>query len=109
MEKDDDVQFLKWLISRLIYRYSHIKSDNIIFRIENVIQKLVTAPKPDVTDDELDKIISKYYVDFYLDKGDSLNIGYTRQERNTLREQIRCLVIDVMARNIPKDTLIKGN
>ena len=109
MEQDGDVHFLRWLISRLIYRYSYIRSDSIIFRIENVIQKLLTAPKPDVTDVELEKIISKYYVDFYLDKGDTLNIGYTKQERDTLREQIRCLVIDVMAKNIPKDTLIKGN
>jgi hypothetical protein len=51
---------------------------------------------------DLDKIIIKYYADFYLDKDNELGLGYTDQERNILRITVKSVTQDIL------DTILKG-
>jgi hypothetical protein len=106
---DQDIKFLQWLSSRLVYRYGYSQNDDVIKNLSVVCDKLqfkhsITMPVAD-----LDKIIAKYYVDFFLNKEEheDTNIGFTKQERNLLRQNIRNLITDVINKNIPLESLIK--
>lgn len=104
-QKREYIIFLSWLIQRLIYKHSYDKKNSIISSIEKLIDFL--QPKQfciNIDQKNLDKIISKYYVDFNFDGSDDINFGFTETQRNRLREDIRNLINDVINENIPEDT-----
>lgn len=104
----DSKQFLEWLISRLIYKHKYTSNDPIINGLNKVIKLL--EPKDitlNITDDELDLILSKYYLDFYLDRSNDLNIGYSDEDRKILRSTVRSVIFDVINYKVPKKALIK--
>jgi hypothetical protein len=100
--ENKDRDFLLWLSNRLIYKHGYPSDDM-------VVSKLIEISSSDcelnIDDSELDMIISKYYIDFFLDKTNDGNMGFTEDERQTLRKQIRCLVVDVNNKNIPMDVI----
>lgn len=107
---DKDITFLKWLYNRLVYRYNLAESDNICTSLKNIIHKVLCPININLSNSDLDKIISKYYVDFNLDKqilDINCNIGFTHEERIKLRNTIRSLVKDIINIDVPKDFLIK--
>jgi replicative superfamily II helicase len=111
MEKTDQIDFLNWLYNRLHYKYSYEKDDTVLVSILSIIQDL--EPKvfyTDITDNELDKILSKYYIDFNLDKCDNSIIGFDDEDRKKLRNHIINIVNDVVNKRIPnnEEILIKG-
>jgi len=61
-----------------------------------------------MSQDDIDLIIAKYHVDFFLDKIPELNIGYTNDERDKIREQTKLLVMDIVNRNVPNGPIIEG-
>lgn len=92
MEKN----FLLWLSQRLIFKHEY-QPDSF------VVQKLIKLAKSqdiDINDQDLDMIIGKYYVDFFLDKAGEMNIGYTTQERETIRNNVRSMTVDIINKNI---------
>jgi hypothetical protein len=106
--EDSKVLFIKWLINRLLYKHNYRESDVIILSLNEILKYL--QPKTyliDLEENDLDKIISKYYADFNLDATDDINIGYTPQQRENLRNQIKHLVSDIVNKNIPQDFTIK--
>ena len=107
MEKANKIRFVNWLINRLVHKHGYSTQNSIILALYE-LTKTIKEPTIDIDDDSLDKIISKYYVDFNLEKSDDLNIGYSNDERIKLRSCIRMLINDVIKNDIPKDFTIKG-
>lgn len=109
---DEDINFLRWLVQRLVHLHRYDVNDTIIIRLNQTIDSILSKQKIsiDISDNNLDKILSKYYADFYLDKTDSGNItiGYDDNSRSMLRNITRNLIEDVINLNIPKEPLIKG-
>jgi hypothetical protein len=98
-----EILYLEWIFNRLVYRFKDDKFD--LETSKNILGK-IKKPNFDIEDSMLDKIISKYYTDFYLDKQD--NIGFTNIERLNLRSMVRNLVDDVIHKRVPaKNTTIK--
>jgi hypothetical protein len=84
-------------------------NDTVVFQLNKAIKNLLSPQKISMSNNDLDKIISKYYVDFYLEKQEdnNFNVGFSDQERNNLRKTILDLVTDIMNFNVPKEPIIK--
>lgn len=105
----DNIEFIEWLINRMQFKYNCTSNDVIISKLLDIIETLKPQEfKIDLTDTDLDKILSKYYADFMLDKCDDMNIGFSNEERTMFRNNIKNIVMDIINKNIPKDFLIKG-
>lgn len=101
-----DANFIDWLLSRLQYLHGYAKNDEILIRL-NKIKDNIEILCTQYSDNDLDKIISKYFVDFYLDRDQSTSIGYSNTERDNLRNAIKQIIADAREHNIPKDILLK--
>jgi hypothetical protein len=91
------------------FKYNCDPNDVIVQELSSIIELL--KPKPinvSISDGDLDKILSQYYVDFMLDKCEDIKIGFTEQERISFRNNIKNIIKDIVNKNIPKDFLIKG-
>lgn len=104
---DEDIKFLYWLGQRLVYIHHYNNQDIIILKLKELIQKLLKNNNNNIviSSENLDKILAKYYVDFYLEKSETL--GFTAEERNNLRKHILDICQDIVSLNIPSETLIK--
>jgi hypothetical protein len=91
-----DKEFLLWLCQRLVFKHKY-QSDSMIIQ---KIMRIVESPDIDVSDSELDMIIGKYYIDFFLEKTDDMNIGYTSEERESIRNNIKSIMVDVINKNV---------
>lgn len=96
-----EILYLEWIFNRLEYRFKDDPKN--IDTAKKIINK-IKNPNLNIEDNNLDKIISKYYVDFYLDKQD--NIGFSKNERDELRLMIKNLVKDVIYQRIPEQHTI---
>lgn len=110
MEKTYEVnkRYIEWLIQRMIHRYN--EDISIVSPLYDILESI----KPqkyniDLYDNDLDKIISKYYIDFNIDKSEDMDIGFSHDDRTKFRETIKQIVIDIINKNIPKDSIIKEN
>lgn len=106
---DKEILFLKWFYNRLIYHYRLAESDNIAIFFKNIIEKVSQPIALNISDNDFEKIISKYYVDFFLDK-DLTNqncIGFTNEERMNLKKITKNLVQDIINVDVPKEPIIK--
>lgn len=109
MEKFDKIKFLQWLYNRLIYKYNYNVDDNVIIQLKQIIEYI--KPKiycTDITDEDLDKILAGYYIDYNLDACNEMKIGFTDSDRIKLRKQIKEIVNDVVNKRASKEILIKG-
>jgi uncharacterized linocin/CFP29 family protein len=93
-----DIDFLEWLARRLVYKHGYESNDSIIQRILDIKNKLQNTPH--IKDEDLDTIISKYFVDFLLDITEDINIGYSEKDRKFLRSSIRSIIQDVFNKDI---------
>lgn len=93
---EDRINFIQWLINRLIYKHRYANDDYAIKCLLE-IKKILSQPHQiNITDESLNKIIVKYYTDFDLDKCDDLNMGFTENERSSLRQVLRNITNDVL-------------
>jgi hypothetical protein len=108
---EEDIAFLCWLKQRLVHYHKYDHNDSILVKFNSIIDRFSHKKDLSISNDDLDKILSKYYVDFYLEKSgdDQFKIGYNNQERRKLRELIRNLVTDIINVNIPDKPIIKDN
>lgn len=100
-----DILYLEWIFNRLLYRF---KDDiKYIETAKVILNKIKKPPNIIITDDILNKILSKYFVDFNLQKTE--NIGFNDTDRAELRNCIRSIMSDILTNNIPtdKEILIK--
>lgn len=106
---DEDIRFLRWLSQRLTYLHGYNANDTVVVQLNKAIKNLLCPQKILISNNDLDQIISKYYIDFYLEKkeNDNFNIGFSEKERNNLRKTIRDLVTDIMNFN-KTGTYFKG-
>jgi hypothetical protein len=104
--EDHQITFLKWLHNRLICLYGVSHNDKIISDLESIIDTVSHPIELAISDVYLDKIISKYYVDFNMDKSETW--GFTEDERQKLRKQLVSLSTDIINKNVPKQATIKG-
>lgn len=99
-----DKEFLVWLSNRLIFKHGYLEQDNII---KKLLELGTQSNEIRINNNDLDLIISKYYVDFFLEKSEDTKIGYTEHERNSIRQYVKCLVFDIINNNTPSTNLIK--
>lgn len=90
----EEHKFLEWLKNRLLHKHMYSLDDDVIQSINNLQDKLLYKPIQ-INDVTLDSIISKYYVDFNLDKTEDLNIGYYEKDRIFIRAATRSIIDDV--------------
>lgn len=88
--------FIQWIINRLIYKHSYAEDDSIIRSLYELKEHYLRYQSIHIEDTELDKIISKYYTDFYLDQSEELKIGFTEDDRKILRTTIRSITNDIL-------------
>jgi hypothetical protein len=101
-----DKDFIEWIINRLKYLHRYADNDYIINRLNN-IQLRLSSYDYKCRDENLDKIISQYFIDFFLIKDEATNIGYTDQERINLRNAIKQIMSDVIKDRVPKEIILK--
>lgn len=101
-----DSQFLEWLIKRLSNVHGYSIDNDIINRLSN-ISKSIELYNKKCSDDDLDKIISQYFVDFFLTKDETTSIGYTDKERDNLRNAIKKIMDDIRLNRIPKEITLQ--
>jgi len=92
---DKDIKLLRWFFNRLVYKHRLSVEDAAYQEAYRIILKLDSkdTTKIVIDDSNLDKIISKYYVDFQLEKCERL--GYTEVERQQLRQIVLNLTEDI--------------
>lgn len=88
--------FIQWMINRLIYKHSYAEDDIIIQSLYKLKDYHIRHQSIQITDVDLDKIISKYYTDFYFDKSEDFKIGFTDEDREILRTTIRSITNDIL-------------
>jgi hypothetical protein len=97
-----DRDFLIWLSNRLIYKHGYSYDSCVIQNILGLSNGTIAS----ISDDNLDLIICKYYTDFFLDKEENSTFGYTKEQRENLRQTIKSLVGDVIEHNLPNHNFI---
>lgn len=102
--KDDE--FVDWLVQRLCHLHNYDTSHFIINRLKDIKTKLEIY-NSSISDDGLDKIISQYFVDFFLERDSTTSIGYNDKDRKDLRNAIKCIISDVNFNRIPKKILLQ--
>lgn len=85
--------FLEWLKNRLVYKHGYTINDPLIDQLDSLKESLCS--EINISDNQLDSIIVKYFADFYLDYTDDLKIGFTPDQRNKFRLSIRSILEDV--------------
>jgi len=93
-----DIMYLEWILNRLLYKFQDDKK--YIDTAKKIINK-IKSPKIFIADDNLNKILSKYFIDFNLEKTE--HIGYSEKDRQNLRNSIRSIVQDIIDNKFPKD------
>lgn len=93
---DDRVLFLDWFINRLLYKHNYSSDSAVVYYLKEIKKDLAEqhTKKIDIDQKNLDKIIQKYYVDFFFDKDKDL--GFTEEERNRLRQVCLDLSTDII-------------
>lgn len=104
----DWVRFIAWIKQRLLNKHQYKHTDVVIRDLNKLSYYLSKTIGQDLTDDEWDKIIEKYYADYNLDYSEDIGMGFTNDDRNKLRSDLKQLVKDVIYHNIPKEFLLKG-
>ena len=89
----EDISHLEWLINRIINKFGDRDSDDHIVYAKDIIQRLYSS-QININDHDLDQIITKYYADFFMDKCELW--GFTQEERQNLRTQIRDICQDII-------------
>lgn len=100
-----DILYLEWIFNRLLYRF---KDDmKYVEAAKGILNKIKKPPNIIIADDNLNKILSKYFIDFNLQKTGS--VGFNDKDRAELRNSIRSIMSDILSNNIPtdKEILIK--
>lgn len=96
-----DKSFLLWLSNRLVHKHGYAINSDIVEKINDMVMRDTFSIK----EHDLDLIISKYYPDFLLDKTNNINIGYSNDERKSLRLIVRSLVKDIIEENLPQNII----
>lgn len=97
-------EFLSWLANRLVFKHGYSSDDPVVAKLNSLSS---SKDDIDLNQDDLDKILSKYYVGFFLDKTDDMNLGYSEKERNDIRSNMKLLVIDIINKNIPEKAILQ--
>lgn len=99
-----DKEFLIWLSNRLIFKHGYNEQDDIVRKLLSLGTQ---SSEIKINNNDMDLIISKYYVDFFLEKSEDAQIGYTEHERENIRKYAKSLVSDIINHNIPSTSIIK--
>jgi hypothetical protein len=93
-----DIVYLEWIFNRLLYKF---KDDNKYIDTAKIILNKIKRPQISISDDNLNRILGKYFVDFNLQKTET--IGFNDSDRKELRTCIRSIIQDILSNNIPKN------
>lgn len=100
---ESDREFLDWLCLRLQHFHNYDADSEIIHRLNNIASK--EKFEINLSDEDMDKIIGQYFVDFNLTKDDTCDIGYSDSQRNAVRRYIKSIVFDIYHKRVPKNIL----
>lgn len=101
-----DSQFLEWLVKRLYHVHGYDINHDINQRL-SIIGNNLKIYQQKCSDEDLEKIISQYFIDFFLDKDETTSIGYTDKERQNLRDTIKKIIEDVRFNRIPQKIILQ--
>ena len=90
---------LTWLKNRCIFRYKENNDSQTISIIDTVSKIIEESEVCSIDTNVLDKIITKYYFDFEMNKStgtDGFEIGFTEKDRILLRHNISHIVQDII-------------
>jgi hypothetical protein len=100
---ESDSEFLHWLSLRLQHFHKYDADHDIIHKLQNIASKQMF--RIDLSNQDIDKIIGQYLVDFNLTKDDTCDIGYSEDQRKAVRDYIKSIVLDIYHKRVPKDIL----
>jgi hypothetical protein len=78
------IHILYWLKQRLQFKYK--EQEDIVCIIDDILNNYKLIPKK-IPLDKVNYICKKYYSDFDMDSCE-INMGYTDEQRNKIREMI---------------------
>ena len=91
---NSNIVFLDWLKNRLIYKHGYSIDNDILVKLD-CVKEDIEPKKINISNQDLDKILIKYYADFDLDYTDDLRLGFTNNDRDKLRNSIRLIVDEI--------------
>jgi hypothetical protein len=94
MNKVECLEFLVWLKNRLVHKY-HETDNDIIDKLDHIIDTKWSFNKS-ITVEQLENICRKRFIDFDMEKdeSDSINIGYTKKQKEDLKQNVFDIIED---------------
>lgn len=88
-----------WLTNRAKFIYKESDSSNTISYLNHIKDIIESLDIEKISDENLDSIISKYYIGYDCDKPDStetdFEFGFTAKEKQELRDKTKSIVLDL--------------
>jgi hypothetical protein len=88
-----------WLKNRCIFKYQENNNSSIIKLLNSLYRYIEDIEDLRLEQKNLDKIISKYYFDFDMEKSndsDGFIIGFSEKDRQLLRHNIKLIYKDII-------------
>lgn len=92
------LELLDWISNRLLYKYRESEEAEIFQKIQTIKNYIIDRSEIslDINKEQLDTILVKYYADFYLDSSDYVQIGYTEDQRNGIRNSVLSMAKEIL-------------
>jgi hypothetical protein len=87
---------LNWLSNRMVFKYKEPRQSQSIDHIQKLLNVFTNISECNLTDEEIDTIIQKYFFDHGFDSGD------TDYEKSKFRTNIKNIYIDTVSNIINK-------
>lgn len=95
----EDATFLKWIVNRLIHKFADSPKEWHIYYLKDIISRIENQDIQ-ISNEDLNKILAKYYIDFFLDKTDTC--GFTEDDRTSMRVTVKNICKDIINKTISK-------
>lgn len=93
----EDAAILEWIANRLSYKFGDSPNSWHIIYLADISSR-IKDQDIQISDKDLNKILAKYYIDFFLEKTDTC--GFTEDERIIMRATIKNICKDVINKEI---------
>lgn len=103
-------EIVLWIRNRCLLRHNEHPSSKTIESLDKIFEYISNTEECGIDTAVLDKIIAKYYFDFYMDKSTNLDgfaIGFSDTDRHVLRNNILNIYRDISDYLIKQDNSYK--
>src|SRR5210317_161868 len=98
MSMNHIIEKITWLKNRMLFKYRETKDSQAIKSIDMIDQYIYDLEKLNIESPILDQVLNQYYYGFSDDKTDGeldFNYGYTKEERNKIKEDTINILKDI--------------